>query len=366
MKSLALAFFITPCLAGPFPPSAGNPGSDAIPASDPRITLWATDASVERGPANILFPDGALAGFGTESDATGPSDATSEDPYTAVSLGDGGSATLTFDPPFQNIPGPDFAVFENAFGNAFLELAFVEVSSDGETFFRFPATSLTRTDLQVGSFGGVDPTDAHNLAGKHPAGFGTPFDLSDLPTHPTVDLQRITHVRIIDVIGAINPDLASRDTSGNIINDPYPTAFFTGGFDLDAVGAFSQTSTNFSNWCTSNKLQPDWIATRNQIPLAILYATGNGTITLENPDTSPLIRFSRLTYRTNLTLHLEASENLHSWHPVATATNSGNMTTNDPSVTITETGSSLKSVSVQLTPNDPRRYFRLSATPSAP
>lgn len=366
MKSLALAFFITPCLAGPFPPSAGNPGSDAIPASDPRITLWATDASVERGPANILFPDGALAGFGTESDATGPSDATSEDPYTAVSLGDGGSATVTFDPPFQNIPGPDFAVFENAFGNAFLELAFVEVSSDGETFFRFPATSLTRTDLQVGSFGGVDPTDVHNLAGKHPAGFGTPFDLSDLPTHPTVDLQRITHVRIIDVIGAINPDLASRDTSGNIINDPYPTAFFTGGFDLDAVGAFSQTSTNFSNWCTSNNYLPDWIATQNQVPLAILYATGNGTITLENPDTSPLIRFSRLTYRTNLTLHLEASENLHSWHPVATATNSGNMTTNDPSVTITETGSSLKSVSVQLTPNDPRRYFRLSATPSAP
>ena len=29
---------------------------------------------------------------------------------------------------------------------------------------------------------------------------------------------------------------ASYDSQGNIINDPFPTPFETGGFDLDAIG----------------------------------------------------------------------------------------------------------------------------------
>jgi hypothetical protein len=356
MKLPTLLALSTSCLAGPFPA-----GIDGIPATDPRLTLWATAAVVERGPADILFPDGALAGFGSDSDATGPANATPDDPYTAVSLGDGGTTTLTFDPPFQDIPGPDFAVFENAFGGAFLELAFVEVSSDGETFYRFPATSLTRTDLQVGTFGGIDPSDLHNLAGKHPAGFGTPFDLAELRHHPALDLQRVTHVRIIDVIGTIDPAHASRDAAGRIINDPYPTPFFTGGFDLDAVGAFSATSNHFAEWAAAQNLPADWNATTNHHPLGILFTTGNSKLSLDLTS-SPVLRFTRLAYRPQPTLHLEGSTNLTDWKTLATSAN-GSTTTEDPAITLTETGTHAKSIAVHLPPGDPHRYFRLSATP---
>ena len=54
-------------------------------------------------------------------------------------LGDDGSLVLTFPAPIADGAGPDFAVFENAFSTEFLELAFVEVSSDGTNFTRFPA-----------------------------------------------------------------------------------------------------------------------------------------------------------------------------------------------------------------------------------
>lgn len=76
----------------------------------------------------------------------------------------------------------------------------------------------------------------HNLAGKYRHGYGTPFDLSDLQDSSEIDLQNITHVRIVDVIGTIDPNYASYDAQGTIINDPYPTDFAAGGFDLEAVG----------------------------------------------------------------------------------------------------------------------------------
>ena len=38
----------------------------------------------------------------------------------------------------------DFCVFENAFNDSFLELGFVEVSSNGNDFYRFPSTSFTQ------------------------------------------------------------------------------------------------------------------------------------------------------------------------------------------------------------------------------
>ena len=76
-----------------------------------------------------------------------------------VSLGDGGYGILTFDEPIDNGLGWDFAVFENSFSDDFLELAFVEVSSDGINFFRFPATSLTQDIVQVGGFGNIDANE---------------------------------------------------------------------------------------------------------------------------------------------------------------------------------------------------------------
>ena len=51
-----------------------------------------------------------------------------------------------------------------------------------------------------------------------------------------LDLQNISHIKIIDVIGSLNPLYASLDTAGNFINDPWPTPFPSSGFDLESVG----------------------------------------------------------------------------------------------------------------------------------
>jgi hypothetical protein len=239
-------------LAGPYPPAAGQVGSDAIHKDDPRFVAWATGyTDLVRGPMDIANPSAGLASFGAGTSALGKAEGTS---FDVVSLGDGGRITLTFDTPIGNGPGPDFAVFENGFHQsgsqttAFLELAFVEVSSNGVDFIRFPSVSLTPSQTQVASFGELDASNLHNLAGKHVREYGTPFDLADVASSPLLDLSAgITHVRIIDVVGRIAPVLdgsvevwsPSRDSLGNIINDPYPTPFSTGGFDLDAIGVIN-------------------------------------------------------------------------------------------------------------------------------
>jgi hypothetical protein len=151
-------------------------------------------------------------------------------------------ATVTFASPICNREGPDFAVFENGFANSgnpslwFLELGFVEVSSDGENFFRFPAYSNVQTVTQIDGMGCIDPSQIHNLASKYGAMYGTPFDLDEVPDDPLLDKDHITHVRIVDVVGSINPEYATYDCQGNPINDPWPTPFASGGMDLDAVG----------------------------------------------------------------------------------------------------------------------------------
>jgi hypothetical protein len=48
-------------------------------------------------------------------------------------------------------------------------------------------------------------------------------------------------VRVVDVVGSIDPAYARRDSDGRIVNDPWPTDFpiiGNGGFDLDAIGVF--------------------------------------------------------------------------------------------------------------------------------
>jgi hypothetical protein len=157
-----------------------------------------------------------------------------------VSLGDGGTAVLTFSLPIVDGPGFDFAVFENSFSDSFLELAFVEVSSDGVNFFRFPATSNSVTFPQYDNNANMDATLINNLAGKYRALYGTPFDLQELSGMAQLDLSAITHVKIIDVVGSINTSFATYDKNNNIINDPWPTPFPSSGFDLDAVGVINQ------------------------------------------------------------------------------------------------------------------------------
>ena len=112
----------------------------------------------------------------------------------------------------------------------------VEVSSNGTDFIRFPATTELLNSSQIGSFENMDATYFDNLAGKYIANYGVPFDLSELPDTSILDKQNITHIKLVDVIGTIDTAYASFDQFGNPINDPWPTNFASGGFDLDAVG----------------------------------------------------------------------------------------------------------------------------------
>ena len=241
LSFLPVLAFMSLSAQGPYAPAAGQEGSSAIAMDSSIIQSWATGVDVVRGYIQIndtsIYAAGSnLATFGKPSNALHTAEGTS---MNVVSLGDGGMATLTFDRLIVDGPGADFAVFENAFGDTFLELAFVEVSSDGINFSRFPSVSLTQSATQVGGYDEIDPTNIHNLAGKYRQGFGTPFDLSELAYDPLVDINAIRFVRIIDVVGAIDPAFATHDSQGNIVNDPFPTPFNSGGFDLDGVAVIN-------------------------------------------------------------------------------------------------------------------------------
>jgi hypothetical protein len=223
-------FIALPASAGPYPPAAGVEESTAVSKDDPAFVAWATgtenyqvgaDASIFLNPDEALGKAEGVANSGI------------------VCLGTGGSITLTFDIPIQNGDGWDFAIFENSFNDTFLELAYVEVSSDGQNFVRFDNDSQTPTITSEY----VDPTDIDGLAGKYRAGYGTPFDLETLKSKPEVlsgivNLSRITHVRIVDIIG----DGTFRDTTGHPIYDVVGLQTQTAGFDLDAIGVLHQAS----------------------------------------------------------------------------------------------------------------------------
>jgi hypothetical protein len=240
LPALALLVLAAPARAG-FDPQVGQDGSKGIALNSGVFQGWATSVlDFTPGPQNIANPSGPLASAGTAAGALGSAAS------GLVSLGDGGSITLGFDAPIADGDGADFAVFENGFlqgaGSylAYLELAFVEVSTNGLDFFRFAATSLTRTDTQVGGFGWVDARDIDNLAGKYTAGYGTGFDLAELRgASPLLDVMNIHFVRIIDVVGSINPNYGTFDSLGNLINDPYSTPFASSGFDLTGVGVIN-------------------------------------------------------------------------------------------------------------------------------
>jgi len=202
---------------------------------DPNIKGWATEV------VDYWRPDGI--NFGTPDLVLGQPAGT----FHVFSLGDGGWMTIAFDQVIVNGAGPDFAVWENGFinvsvpplGMLWAELMFVEVSSNGSDFARFP--SVCQNPAPMGGFDCIDPTYYHNVAGKHANGNdgrdeGTPFDLDDLLSDPLVtqgllDLNDIQYVKLIDVVG----DGSTFDSLGNPMWDPYPTPFGTGGADLDAI-----------------------------------------------------------------------------------------------------------------------------------
>lgn len=283
---LTVCFCLTPVVqAGPYTEAGINGFIDsdwrhADPADpDARIN------PIFRGWATGVFSYQPSPGVGpdwTDPDkALGP--ATGEN-FDIVSLGDldqdqidqgvpPGQLTLFFSEPNQirDVNGYDFVVFENGFvsnyntgggsiaGEMFSELGYVEVSSDGVNFARFPAISLTPG--LVGPYGAIEISNILNLVGKHPNDYGicvgTPFDLSEIANDQMVkdgivDINNISYVRIVDVPGSGNfndaavehinpytwPDWAGYDT-----NHPIYDAWVTwgsGGLDLEAIGVLEE------------------------------------------------------------------------------------------------------------------------------
>lgn len=175
------------------------------------------------------------------------------DSYGFIGIDVPGSITVGFANPIFDGEGADFAVFENGFAfggttSLFAELAYVEVSSNGTDFARFASISTNTAPTAVaGTFQGYDVTNIYNLAGKHAANWGTPFDLAQLASHPlaaagTLDLASILYVRLVDVVGSgplvdgTTPVAGvAVDSLGNAILDNW-IAYDSGGFDYLGLG----------------------------------------------------------------------------------------------------------------------------------
>lgn len=241
---------------GQFDPAGGVGGSLSVHRDESQISRWGDSVVIHRSWMDISDTSLGRVSAGEDINAINKADG------AIVSLGDGGSATFFFQTPILDGEGYDFAVFENGFalGNGFfLELAFVEVSVKGDTFYRFPSRSIADTNVQFYNGSLLQPIDYYNLAGKHQAPYGTLFDLSE------VHMDSIRYIRIVDVIGSIDPVTGSRDTAGWLINDPYPTAFESGGFDLDAVGIIDGGLLSIDDLYPEKALYPTFFRSGEQI-----------------------------------------------------------------------------------------------------
>lgn len=278
-----------------------------------------------------------------------------------------GFITLTFARPIRNYTGADFVVFENSSisaggagvaGQVFAELAYVEVSSNGTDFARFPTHSLTPEP--VGAYGTIDPTDVHNLAGKHVNAYGdswgTPFFLEDLEAHPqvldgTINLDAITHVRIVDIPG----DGSFTDSHGNPIYDAWLT-FGSGGFDLEAVGVIS-TSMTYAEWIALSEVTGDAALPKadpsgNGVPNLLEYASGGHptrvsfkpgihelSIHEDDADAYLTLHFVRDERVTDLLYEVQASADLKDWETIAQSA-AGDPLASDHDIRIVETAAS--------------------------
>ena len=251
---------------------------DADAVINPIFRGWATSVvSYEPAP-------GVFAVWADPNKALGPA---TGDNLDIVSLGDldsdqiaqavePGRITLSFVEPISDCNGYDFVVFENGLvslintgggsiqGQMFAELGFVEVSTNGVDFVRFPSVSLTAG--LVGMYGTIEISDVYNLAGKHPNGegvcMGTPFDLRDIAGNGSVlsgvvDINNINYVRIVDIPGSgdfsdnaelyIDPNTwpaLDYYANNHPIFDAWNTSLVplypSGGFDLEALGVLNE------------------------------------------------------------------------------------------------------------------------------
>lgn len=234
LSNSIILLLLVSTVQGQYAPGVGNATTTAVHQDSSVFKFWGSEAMIERGPLDISQPELGYPDVGGPEEAVGKANGLS-----VVSLGDGGTAVITFNGVIADGPGSDFAVFENSFNSTFLELAYVEVSSTGVDYYRFPSHSVTQDSIQVDPFGVVLSEKINNLAGKYEARYGTPFDLSELAGVGSLNVDSVSHIKIIDVIGSVDPQYGSMDTAGNFINDPWPTPFPSGGFDLDAVGVIN-------------------------------------------------------------------------------------------------------------------------------
>jgi outer membrane protein assembly factor BamB len=287
--AVGLTVLTAGALAGPYSAASNDPGNPFDPPivglvgglPNPVFKGWATTV-VNYSPS----PQPINPSFANPNNFLGPltPSVVSLGDLTADMIANGdqpGSLVVGFDNPIWNGPGTDFAVFENGFisgGGIFGELAYVEVSTNGTDFVRFPSVSLTSSP--VGPFQTFDPTNVYNLVGKHINGWGTPFNLDDLATDPlvldgTVDLNRINYVRMVDIPG----NGSFLDSLGNPIYDPWLTTG-SGGADLRGLGVL-------------NVLAPT-VAVAPGVSLTFpprditLGASATQTITLSNTGSGPL------------------------------------------------------------------------------
>lgn len=245
-KLIFILTFLPLSLMAQYDPAGGEPGSLAVHRDNTSIGRWGDSVEIIRGYQQINDTSYGWASVGSSIDALGKAD------MTTISLGDGGQATYYFEQAVSDVDGPDFIIFENGFdwaGGYFLELAFVEVSSDGHHFVRFPAYSAADTTEQITNLAYMECQWYHNLAGKHQAPYGTPFDLNELKDSQNLDIANIHHIRLIDVVGSLIDSIAQRDYNGVKINDPWPTNFEPGGFDLDGIAVL--------DWPLSVENMPD-------------------------------------------------------------------------------------------------------------
>lgn len=358
---------------------------------NPLFFDWASEVVDYTASEAVAYYYGNLyLDFGTASLALGP---VTGDHWDVVSLGDmtlaqmqglqnPGTITIKLTKPVQNLTGADFVVFENGSiaqsnqggagtGGIFGELAYVEVSANGIDFIRFPSDSLTAA--AVGSYGSIDPTNVHNLAGKHvnkDDSWGTPFDLS------SVGLPQITHVRIVDIPG----NGSFTDPTGHSIYDAWKT-FGSGGFDLEAIGAISSFMT-FAEWPQLQLLpaeergadkDPDADGMINLLEYAF------NTLPWK-PDTAPQsilftngaaeISFTRDERLTDLTYEVQSASGMQGWTTIASS-NAGApiQGANGHTPAITESSAeTIQSIGVirKVTVRDDapgnRRFFRVKVT----